>query len=42
MREIADELGLGAKATESLLTRARGAFREVFRGLGVEMVGGPA
>ena len=28
--EIADRLGLGYKAAESLLTRARGAFREAF------------
>lgn len=28
--EIANRLGLGQKAAESLLTRARGAFREVF------------
>lgn len=30
VREIAGRLQLGAKATESLLTRARAAFREVF------------
>jgi len=30
VREIADRLGLGAKAAESLLTRARRAFREAF------------
>ena len=31
--EIASRLGLGAKAAESVLTRARSAFREVFRTL---------
>jgi len=30
VREIADRLGIGPKAAESLLTRARGAFRQVF------------
>jgi RNA polymerase sigma-70 factor (ECF subfamily) len=28
--EIADRLGVGPKAAESILTRARGAFREIF------------
>jgi RNA polymerase sigma-70 factor, ECF subfamily len=31
--EIASRLGLGGKAAESVLTRARGAFREAFRTL---------
>jgi RNA polymerase sigma-70 factor, ECF subfamily len=31
--EIASRLGLGPKAAESMLTRARGAFREAFRTL---------
>ena len=31
--EIADELGLGTKAAESVLSRARVAFREGFRSL---------
>jgi RNA polymerase sigma-70 factor (ECF subfamily) len=31
--EIADELGLGTKATESVLSRARAAFKEGFRSL---------
>jgi len=30
VREIAERMGLGVKAAESLLTRARGAFREAF------------
>jgi DNA-directed RNA polymerase specialized sigma24 family protein len=33
VREIAGRLQLGAKATESLLTRARAAFREVFNAI---------
>lgn len=36
VREIADRLGLGPKAAESLLTRARQAFRDVFEAQGVE------
>ena len=34
VQEIAARLGLGAKAAESLLTRARHAFRDAFRTLG--------
>jgi len=34
VRDIADRLGLGYKATESLLTRARQAFRDGFAMLG--------
>jgi RNA polymerase sigma-70 factor (ECF subfamily) len=34
--EIAERLGLGPKAVESLLTRARQAFREGFAAHGVE------
>jgi RNA polymerase sigma-70 factor, ECF subfamily len=34
VQEIAARLGLGPKAAESLLTRARGAFRDAFRTLG--------
>jgi len=33
VREIGMRLGLGEKAAESLLTRARGAFREAFQAL---------
>jgi RNA polymerase sigma-70 factor (ECF subfamily) len=33
VKEIADRLGLGAKAAESLLTRARQAFRDAFGAL---------
>ena len=36
VREIADRLGLGPKAAESLLTRARQAFRDRFEAHGVE------
>jgi RNA polymerase sigma-70 factor (ECF subfamily) len=36
--EIADRLGVGYKAAESLLTRARAAFRDAFSSVG----GGPA
>ncbi len=36
VEEIAERLGLGAKATESLLTRARQAFRDGFVGQGLE------
>jgi len=36
VREIADRLGLGPKAAESLLTRARQAFRDRFAAHGVE------
>jgi RNA polymerase sigma-70 factor (ECF subfamily) len=32
--EVGERLGLGAKATESLLTRARVAFREAFESMG--------
>jgi RNA polymerase sigma-70 factor (ECF subfamily) len=34
VQEIAARLGLGPKAAESLLTRARAAFRDAFRTLG--------
>lgn len=33
VQEIAERLGLGYKAAESLLTRARGAFRDAFKTL---------
>jgi RNA polymerase sigma-70 factor (ECF subfamily) len=36
VEEIAERLGLGPKAAESLLTRARQAFRDGFAALGVE------
>ena len=36
VREIADRLGLGPKAAESLLSRARQAFRDQFETHGVE------
>jgi RNA polymerase sigma-70 factor (ECF subfamily) len=36
VREIAQRLELGQKAVESLLTRARGAFREAFAALCAE------
>jgi hypothetical protein len=33
VREIGERLGLGPKAAESMLARARGAFREGFAAL---------
>ncbi len=39
VREIADRLGLGPKAAESLLTRARQAFRDGFRSMGPNRFG---
>lgn len=39
VQEIAVRLGVGAKAAESLLTRARRAFREAFRACGPEAGG---
>jgi RNA polymerase sigma-70 factor (ECF subfamily) len=39
VREIAGQLGVGTKAAESLLTRARNAFRDAFRTL---VRGGPS
>ena len=33
VQEIADRMGLGLKAAESLLTRSRASFRDVFRTL---------
>ena len=33
VREIAARLGLGEKATESVLSRARAAFKERFRAI---------
>jgi len=39
MKEIADRLGIGPKAVESLLTRARDAFRDGFASLGAEVKG---
>ncbi len=35
VREIAERLGLGPKAAESLLTRARNAFRDGFEAFGI-------
>jgi len=37
VREIAERLSVSAKAAESLLTRARVAFRDVFLALGGTM-----
>lgn len=37
--EIADQLGVGTKAAESILTRARDAFRRGFTALGRELTG---
>jgi len=39
VREIAERLGVGPKAAESVLTRARNAFRDLYRRL-AEMPGG--
>jgi DNA-directed RNA polymerase specialized sigma24 family protein len=36
VEEIAERLGLGPKAAESLLSRARQAFREGFAAHGIE------
>ena len=40
VKEIAARLGVGPKAAESLLTRARRAFRDGFATLGAEVAGG--
>ena len=42
VREIASRLGVAEKAAESLLTRARGAFRDVFATLTEAVVAGGA
>jgi RNA polymerase sigma-70 factor (ECF subfamily) len=42
VHEIADQLGLGYKAAESLLTRARGAFRDAFSFAASEWTAGAA
>jgi RNA polymerase sigma-70 factor (ECF subfamily) len=39
VKEIAERLGMGAKAVESLLTRARDAFRDGFAGPGTVVKG---
>ncbi len=42
VREIAGRLGLGEKATESMLTRARRAFRDVFASLSTALAPAPS
>lgn len=42
VKEIAEKTGSGAKAVESLLTRARGAFREAMAAIGDVSIAAPA